>query len=162
MKYKGYELMQAIAEEKIKEDTKFLCSTGDTYVYHNNYGLSFLNNDTLEEENTIDCNYAYSIWLNLEFELIEDKEKIDIQEIEEQTTKVNFNFHKNSYTAHEIDYNFEKITEFLNIYNNKQNELIRAVKQLDKQIHCRICRKEIAVKYGLCEKCYEAANEDVR
>lgn len=161
MKYKGYELMQAIAEGNIKEESKFLCSTGDTYVYHDNYGLAYLDSETLQEKDVIECSYSYSIWLNFEFELIEEDE-INIQEMEEQTTKMSFNFHKDSYTAHEIDYNFEKITEYLNMYNNKQNELIKAVKQLDKQIHCRVCGKELAIKYGLCEKCYENVNEDVR
>ena len=144
MKYKGYELMQAIAEEKIKEESKFLCSTGDTYVYHDNYGLAYLDSDTLEEENTIDCNYAYSIWLNFTFELIEDKnETIDIQTIKELKLSEEDGI---------------KITDIKIVLN----KILEWSKKLDKQMHCKICEKELAVKYGVCEKCYENVNEDVR
>lgn len=157
MKYKGYELMQAIVEGKIKKGADFKARNG-TEMYFDGSILRFK-----KRYYDVEVNEEIKMsWLRGEFELIEDKEEIEIQAIEEQTTKISFNFHKDSYTAHEIDHNFEKITEYLNIYNNKQNELIKAIKQIDKQIHCRVCKKELAVKYGLCEKCYEATNEDVR
>lgn len=40
-------------------------------------------------------------------------------------------------------------------------ELIE-VGQKDKQIYCKICKRELATKYGVCDKCYEKVNEDVR
>lgn len=157
MKYKGYELMQAIVEKKIKKGANFKTGNGTEMYFDGSILRHKRRYCDVEANEEIGMS-----WLRGEFELIEDKEEMNIQEIEEQTTTISFNFHKDSYTANEIDYNFEKITEYLNIYNNKQNELIRAIKQIDKQIHCKVCEKELAVKYGVCEKCYENVNEDVR
>ena len=130
MKYKGYELMQAIAENKLKLTQKVNSLNGE------------FKNCTIE---FVLKNLAISI-MYLEFEVIEEDE-IDIQAMEECDLNV---------SCQELDHNLRDIQSYINYL------VLPAIKQLDKQINCRVCGKELAVKYGVCEKCYKAANEDVR
>lgn len=44
-------------------------------------------------------------------------------------------------------------------------EAINKINKMEKEEHqekCKICGKEPVSKYGVCEKCYESVNEDVR
>jgi len=138
MKYKGTELMQAIADKKIENGAEFYDeSNREKYKYENN--------------NFIHVKYGGCNIIPLlkhTFELIEDNDEIDIQEIEELKPSIRF----------EEIYGFEDFSKSI----DKINELTRAIKQLDKHTHCKVCKKELAVKYGVCEKCYENVNEDVR
>lgn len=117
--YIGYELMQAIAEGKIKEGTKFknLDSTvkndnEDIYTYKNNNLIGRHGGTNLVS------------LLNCRFELIEDEE-IDIQAIEE----VN---HYDIISAVEGK-TLENINNELAKYSLTINELAQAVKQLEKR-----------------------------
>ena len=67
--------------------------------------------------------------------LIEDKEKIDIQAIEE------------------LEEYGEDTLSSSGIISNRVTV---------NKLNCRVCGKELAVKYGVCDKCYEVVNEDVR
>lgn len=98
---KGWELLKEIAEGNIKEGTRFkaICYT---FIVKCGY---------LYKECNITLEYADSCELMWDFELIEDKEEINIQEIDELT---------------EIDSS--------SLRRKKINELIQAVKQLDKQV----------------------------
>lgn len=117
--YKGYELMKMLSKGEVNLKQKVNTLSLD----YKNCTIDFVIKD--RAENIMD----------LDFELIEDE--IDIQEIEE-IAKMSFNFHKNKYTGSELSDNFEKIVELLNRQSNKQNELIKAVKQLDKKLKEKI------------------------
>lgn len=107
MKYKGYELMKAIAEGKIKSGTKFKTKEGKE-VRWNGYNLM-----------SIDSNECYMskindiCFINEVFELTEDE--IDIDSIEE---------YKQEHTERCIDIDIR----------NKMNEILQAVKQIDKRV----------------------------
>lgn len=70
---------------------------------------------------------------DIEFSLIEDQ-TIDIDSIEELTERMKFNYDVDKYTDNEINNNFYQITELVNKYIDKQNEILRAVKHLNKEI----------------------------
>ena len=99
MKYKGYELLKAIADGKIKDGSRFKAGYR-TFIARDGY--LFVEYDNRQE-------YANSFELKWEFEQIEDK--IDIDSIEE----------------------LEGIVEY-STERNKINQLIQAVKQLNKKV----------------------------
>ena len=110
MKYKGYELLKAIADGEIKEGTKFIIKD-----FSNNKIIYFNGNDLWCENNgapVFDTMYLIN-FLNYTFELIEDE--IDIDSIED---------YKQEHTERCIDVDTR----------NKINELVRAVKQLNKKV----------------------------
>ena len=71
MKYKGYELLKAIADGEIKDGSRFEAEY-ETFIVRDGY--LFVEHDKGQE-------YANSFELNWEFELIEDE--IDIDSIKE-------------------------------------------------------------------------------
>ena len=106
MKYKGYELLKAIADGEIKDGTKVIskdCS--------NNRIIYFNVNELCWKDNGVSVfNSIYLLdFLNYNFELIEDE--IDIDSIEE----------------------LEGIVEYCT-ERNTINQLIQAVKQLKKEV----------------------------
>ena len=113
--YKGYELLKMLSKGEISLNQKVSTLSLD----YKKCTIGFVIKDTAENI------------MDLDFELIEDE--IDIQEIEE-VAKMSFNFHKNNYTDSELSNNFETIVELLNRQSNKQNEIIKALKQLDKKL----------------------------
>lgn len=103
MKYKGYELLKAIADGKIKDGSRFKAGYR-TFIARDGY--LFVEYDNRQE-------YANSFELKWEFEPIEDK--IDIDSIEK----------------------LESITNNIDgtvCIMVKINELVQAVKQLNKKI----------------------------
>lgn len=116
MKYKGYELMKAIAEGKIKSGTKFKTKEGKE-VKWNGYNLM-----------SIDFNECYMCiindicFINEVFELTEDE--IDIDSIEELND-----------TCYDVNAMSDDDLEF---YHNKTrttiNEILQAVKQINKEV----------------------------
>lgn len=98
MKYKGYELLKAIANGEIKERSRFKAEY-KTFIARDGY--LFVEYDNRQE-------YANSFELNWEFELIEDE--IDIDSIEEMELDV-----------------IDDATYYI-------NDLIKAVKQLNKEV----------------------------
>lgn len=69
-----------------------------------------------------------TVVLNDEVELIED-EKIDIQKV----ASIKYNFDKESYTVKDINEAFKTFVKLLGMQSDKINELVQAVKQLDKR-----------------------------
>lgn len=121
-KYIGYELMQAIAEGKIKEEARFYAyKNGALYFSRLCYANGVLRNNGILLTEFLTLKDI----LMLEFELIEDEE-IDIQAIEE----VN---HYDIISAVEGK-TLENINNELAKYSLTINELAQAVKQLDKRI----------------------------
>lgn len=113
MKYKGYELLKAIADGEIKRGTIFKTKEGEEIKW-NGYNLIFANTNECYMSQINDI-----IFINDIFELIEDE--IDIDSIEE------------IYEA-ENDYVSDDILEFFNEDRSAINTLIQAVKQLNKKV----------------------------
>lgn len=84
MKYKGYELLKAIADGEIKDGSRFEAEY-ETFIVRDGY--LFVEHDKGQE-------YANSFELNWEFELIEDE--IDIDSIEELEGKVEYSTERNT------------------------------------------------------------------
>lgn len=118
--YKGWELMKGIAEGEIKKETKFKDKDGKKVVW-NGYNFIFVE---IEEHymriiNEID-------FLNSTFEAIEDEKGID--EIKElyinKDIKLVGKDTIESWTGRNLDITFA----------NKINEVLQAVKQIDKRV----------------------------
>lgn len=105
-KYKGYELVQAISEGKIKEDTEFFAKGQVMYWDGNNIVFNSNQNMTL----------SLLQLANTEFVLLD--EEIDIQEIEE----------------YEFPSYADKLTPIENKLLELINENRKAIKQLDRKI----------------------------
>ena len=109
---KGYELMQEIANGKIKEGTKFKDLTDNNYADDRNI-YRYENNNFIGRYGGTNILKL----LNHDFEILEDEEEIDIQGIEEIAETINASSNIKEARAVRI------------------NQLIRAVKQLDKKIN---------------------------
>ena len=105
--YKGYELVQAISEGKIKEGTKFLAKLQVMYWDGNNIVYMSNPNTTL----------SLLQLANAEFILLD--EEIDIQEIEEYE----FPSYADKLTPIE-----NKLLELINVHT-------KAIKQLDRKVN---------------------------
>ena len=107
MKYKGYELLKAIADGEIKEGSKFKAEY-ETFIARDGY--LFVEYDNRQK-------YANSFELKWEFELIEDE--TDIDSIEEIKLRPSDREHLS----------FGGL-----IFEEKINKLVQAVKQIDKRV----------------------------
>ncbi len=112
--YKGYELIKAIVDGEIKECSKFNITGYKQKIIYTKGLLCYINNYWDE--------VSSSVIINCTFELIEDE--IDIQSIEE--------LNDTCYDA--ITMSDEDIEYYHNFTAKKLNEIIRAVKQIDKKI----------------------------
>jgi len=114
--YKGYELIKEIAEGNIKEDTTIavhdltVLDRLVTYIQYKNKKLNW-------DEGTFDTSYLLNP--NCYFRVIEEQEKINIQNIRELVLQEDFNL----YDYRDIEINRMKI-----------NTLIKAIKQLDNKL----------------------------
>lgn len=107
---KGYELIKEIADGKIKENTQI--EVHDLTVLDKVIAIIEYKNGRLNwVEGTFDTSYLVS--LNCYFKVIEEQEDIDIQSLEELN-----------------DYEMPYCEEM----RDKVNEILQAVKQLDKKI----------------------------
>lgn len=103
MKYKGYELLKAIANGEIKERSRFKAEY-KTFIARDGY--LFVEYDNRQE-------YANSFELKWEFELIEDEIDIDsIEKLESVTNNIGGTI----------------------CMMSKINELVQAVKQINKEV----------------------------
>ena len=118
--YKGWELIKAIADGEIKEESRFR-DTYSEYIYkRNSFGDLELKREDGEELTSPD--YSYFAVNDNDFELIEDE--IDIDSIEELND-----------TCYDVNIMSDDDLEF---YHNKTrttiNEILQAVKQIDKRV----------------------------
>lgn len=119
--YEGYELLKAIRDKEIKQGTKIKVS--------NNLSKLIFDGYTLRWENSLEIAWVDNFTNeNITFELIED-EKIDIQKV----ASIKYNFDKESYTVKDINEAFKTFVKLLGMQSDKINELVQAVKQLDKR-----------------------------
>ena len=113
--YKGYELMKEIAEDKIKDGTKFKCINEDVILQ-----IIFDGSELIldESKDSLFDRWILIAVLNSDFEVIENEEEIDIQGIEEYE---------------EIAIQCTTSNSDIKSLARKCNELIKAVKQLDRR-----------------------------
>ena len=142
--YKGYELIKAIAEGEIKENTNIKVhdlSVFDKIVTTINYSNKKLNWKTGEFDTSYLCNDSYY------FELIED-ETIDIESINELLKIEPYEADKT-----DIVINRNKINEILKWA--KQQE--RRMKKLENKEYCQVCGVELTEENrymnGMCNDC---------
>lgn len=118
---KGWELLKEIAEGKIKEGTRIKTDFLDEIYYYN--GKSFRNecdNECLNEAIT-DTEYA-----NAEFEIIEEQEEEEIEEIYISGAKMVGKDNGKSWIGRNLDLYFaDKINEIIKV----TNQLIRKEKK---------------------------------
>lgn len=118
MEYKGYEILKLIAEGKIESNTKFKVRIDD----YRREILIFDGNDlNYENDNIVDnffTDYCLTDILNFAFKIVE--EEINIQNIEEYE-----DYCINNSTADEDVKDLAR----------KYNQLLKAIKQLDKKIN---------------------------
>lgn len=136
--YKGWELIKAIADGEIKKGSRFI-DTYSEYIYKKDgidAELTLYKKDEITGAYSTP-DYSYFVDNENEFELIEE-DAIDIDNISEL------------YSASDTD--------------DKINELVQAVKQLNKEIkelkskeYCQVCGVELTEKNkymkGMCYDC---------
>ncbi|MBR3163570.1 MAG: hypothetical protein IKF17_05685 [Clostridia bacterium] len=121
MVYKGYELIKAIENMEIEKGTRFFDNYNNEYKYKNYGSLEEL--DLVKIEPQGESIPDYSMFIDNEFTVIEEQQDIDIQEIEELpqwTTR----------RDGEVTQQEGKRLEMA----EKINQLVQAVKQLDRNI----------------------------
>lgn len=110
--YKFIDLLSEIELEKIEENTKFKISD-DNNLFRPQIATYKNRELKIGEENIFNC-YYLDYLLHADFELLEDeKNEIDIQSIKEFSSE---------YTMNTVEFQLK----------DKLNEIIRAIKQLDK------------------------------
>lgn len=108
--YKGYELIKEIAEGNIEDGTRFIIKGGEFNDFYATYEDKEIIVSMFGKELKLTTRYLID---NCTFEILEDE--IDIQDIEEFSTL---------YAMSGVEFEIQ----------DKLNELIRAIKQLDKKI----------------------------
>lgn len=123
--YTGIELLEAIKNKEIKENTNFIDEYNCNYIYK----LDGIEGDlTLyrQEQYYEDSIPDYSVFVDNIFTVVEN-EYIDIQSIEE------FEIDKNNYIQTELG--AFKTRKMDIAFLNKINELAKGIKQIDRQIN---------------------------
>lgn len=122
MKYKGYELLKAIADREIKEGTEIFVTTSLNGRY-TNISRAYIGHNDIYWKDTNKQLPAY-VFITGEFELIEDE--IDVDSIEEfEIVGCNIKFNDTLLPTKSI------INDMI---LDKMNKLIQAVKQLNKKV----------------------------
>lgn len=116
MKYKGYELLKAIADGEIKEGTKFKCLNEKPMQYYPDSNIY-----RYEHGNFLGRFGGFNILsiVNKDFEIVQKQEEIDIDSIEEIKLRPSDREHLS----------FGGL-----IFEEKINKLVQAVKQLNKKV----------------------------
>lgn len=135
-KIKVIELLNRIHDDK---DIPFMIKfNGTRYIYadaEEDYRLfDNMTNEYRYFFEVIKDRYHY--WLDVEVEILEaeDQEEIDIQGINENDFIIEYHS-KDIFTTETLDVLFHKIALEIMRNRNKQNEILKAVKQLDKKIN---------------------------
>ena len=118
--YKGWELIKAIADGEIKEESRFR-DTYSEYIYkRNSFGELELKRKDGEELTSPD--YSYFALKDNDFELIEDEIDIDSIEKLDDTCYIMYGMQD------------EEIENYHNKTRTTMNEILQAVKQIDKRV----------------------------
>lgn len=139
---KGLEVLKKIANGEIKEESRFLDITDKNYYNGTSIHTFIYKNNNLIQEGIGGTNLLAI--LNHEFEVISDE--IDIDSIEE--LDINNFGHNNMITQQET------------WYIKKTNELVQAVKQINKQIK-ELSELNIKISEEDINKAIEKAREEI-
>lgn len=123
MKYKGYELLKAIADGEIKEGTKFKCLNEKPMEYYPDSNIY-----RYEHSNFLGRFGGFNILsiVNKDFEIVQKQDEIDIDSIEEfEIVGCNIKFNDTILPTESI------INDMI---LDKMNKLVQAVKQLNKEV----------------------------
>lgn len=127
MKYKGYELLKAIADGEIKEETKFKCLNEKPMQYYPDSNIY-----RYEHGNFLGRFGGFNILsiVNKDFEIVRKQEEIDIDSIEKlsKIAYAEINLNKKG-SKKDVKFTDKEI-----ILAEKINQLIKAVKQIDKRV----------------------------
>lgn len=134
-KIKGHELMKLIAENKIKEGQEFVLTIKNTLtkkrIYWSGKNLIYCDTGKFVFGDNADIYFLLG-----DLEILEDEEEIDIQAMEELTYKgEKIGLGTTEKIADEVDDCCPVLYNSLDMCGIKINELIKAVKQLDKKIN---------------------------
>ena len=122
--YKGWELMRDIAEGKIEEGSEFNIYE-DKEMYFDRPAIYA--NGVLRHNGILVTEFvSLEKMMKLDFELIEEKQDIDIQELEERGQFCNLAG---------LTENEEILWEMIQCNANTINETVKALKQLDRKIN---------------------------
>lgn len=132
-KIKVIELLNLLAENKIEKATKIKYG-GTIYIvdFPNLCGIYPEGGTTKVSESLFSEINILS--LNDEVEILEDEEEIDIQGINENNYRIEYHS-KDIFTTEILNDLFYKIAFEIMRNRNEQNEILKAVKQLDKKIN---------------------------
>lgn len=122
MKYKGYELLKAIADGEIKEGTKFRCLDEKPMEYYPDSNMY-----RYEHGNFLGRFGGFNILsiVNKDFEIVQKQEEIDIDSIIELEK-----FEVDQFVTMDKNERFDRTM----IEYSRINELVQAVKQLNKKV----------------------------
>ena len=123
MKYKWYELLKAIADEEIKDGTKFKCLNEKPMEYYPDSNIY-----RYEHSNFLGRFGGFNILsiVNKDFEIVQKQDEIDIDSIEEfEIVGCNIKFNDTLLPTESI------INDMI---LDKMNKLVQAVKQLNKEV----------------------------
>ena len=122
--YKGWELMRDIAEGKIEEGSEFNIYE-DKEMYFDRPAIYA--NGVLRHNGILVTEFvSLEKMMKLDFELIEEKQDIDIQELEERGQFCNLAG---------LTENEEILWEMIQCNANTINETVKALKQLDRKLN---------------------------
>ena len=139
--YKGYELIKEIAEGNIEDQTTFnlICRDGKQEYFYLKEGESLFRDitDAFGKINgniiNIMSDFSLKEIAEADFELIENQ-TIDIDSIEELVGEVILHFDIGKIDEVNYKNNLRNIAESIESLKCKQNQLIRALKHLNKEI----------------------------
>lgn len=134
-KIKVIELFNKIANnEKMPKKIKY---GGDILTYQEDVqdymGISKTGSGSFF--NYLIVNNATALFINDQVEILEDEEEIDINDIEELVGNVNVRMNNKTVDAEDLFYTISNIVVSLYNSKDKTNQLVKAVKQLDKKIN---------------------------
>ena len=134
IKTRVVDFLNMLAEGKIKPNTQINYG-GLTYIvdYPNLCGI-YEECAEPKRENSLFSRLDICA-LNYIVEIIEDEEEIDIQSIEELARNPDVRINNKEISASDIFYTITNIVMSINDLKNKQNESLKAVKQLDKKVN---------------------------
>ena len=131
MKYKGYELLKAIADGEIKEGTKFKCLDEKPMEYYPDSNIY-----RYEHSNFLGRFGGFNILsiVNKDFEIVQKQEEIDIDSIIELEE-----FELDQFVTMDKNERFDRTM----IEYSKINELVQAVKQLNREYQRKFLNKKM-------------------
>ena len=133
-KIKVIELLNLLAENKIKRGTRIKYGNYTFKIDYPNLCGIYIEGGSTGREDSLFSQLDICA-LNYEVEILEDEEEIDINDIEELVGNVNVRMNNKTVDADDLFYTISNIVKSVGSLKDKTNQLVKAVKQLDKKIN---------------------------